>query len=175
MLLVKTPAFRSWYLYKIAAYFSSLLSLQSLCLHSNAKTPSSVILSQHIATFFFGRLSSIVSTPHTSALIQSLSAEMGKYNFLQKKVLTVMILEWQDFLSERNSVVLQCIRFYRWSRVIQCICVMSRLSSKRTGIRQCSSTTVTEKPTKKQNSLVFLFTCIANIALRTFLKRTYHA
>jgi len=99
-------------------FFSSLLSLQSLCLHSNAKTPSSVILSQHIATFFFGRLSSIVSTPHTSALIQSLSAEMGKYNFLQKKGLTVMILEWQDFLSERNSVVLQCIRFYRWSRVI---------------------------------------------------------
>lgn len=85
MLLVKTPALRSWYLYKIAAYFSSLLSLQSLCLHSNAKTPSSVILSQHIATFFFGRLSSIVSTPHTSALIQSLSAEMGKCNFLQKK------------------------------------------------------------------------------------------
>lgn len=85
MLPVKTPALRSWYLYKIAAYFSSLLSLQSLCLHSNAKTPSSVILSQHIATFFFGRLSSIVSTPHTSALIQSLSAEMGKCNFLQKK------------------------------------------------------------------------------------------
>lgn len=90
MLLVKTPAFASWYLYKIAAYgwlvfFSSLLSLQSLCLHSNAKTPSSGILSQHIATFFFGRLSSIVSTPHTAALTQSLSGEMGRFNFLQSK------------------------------------------------------------------------------------------
>lgn len=31
---------------------------------------------------------------------------------------------------------------------------MCRLSSKCTGIRQCSSTTVTEKPTKKESSLV---------------------
>lgn len=69
----------------LVGFFSSLLSLQSLCLHSNAKTPSSGILSQHIATFFFGRLSSIVSTPHTAALTQSLSGEMGRFNFLQSK------------------------------------------------------------------------------------------
>jgi len=31
---------------------------------------------------------------------------------------------------------------------------MCRLSSKCTGIRQCSSTTVTEKPTKKESTLV---------------------
>lgn len=66
-------------------FFLHFCPFKVFVLHSNAKTPSSVILSQYIATFFFGRLSSIVSTPHTSALTQCLSAEMGKCNFLQKK------------------------------------------------------------------------------------------
>lgn len=35
---------------------------------------------------------------------------------------------------------------------------MCGLSSKRTGIRQCSSTTVTEKPTKRESSLVLVLT-----------------
>lgn len=45
-----TSFFRSWYLYKIAAYFFT--SVPSKSLHSNAKIPSLEILSQYIATFF---------------------------------------------------------------------------------------------------------------------------